>query len=135
MLERHGVVTRGAVVSERVPGGFAGVYKVLSAFEDSGRCRRGYFVEGLGAAQFGVPGSVDRLRTFSRELGGEGDPQAARATVVLAATDPANPYGAALPWPDRPTEAAAPTGTAPPPAGRRTGPGPDTGRVARPGPW
>ena len=65
LLERHGVVTRGAVVSERVPGGFAAVYKVLSAFEDSGRCRRGYFVEGLGAAQFGTAGAVDRLRTFA----------------------------------------------------------------------
>ena len=65
LLERHGVVTRGAVTTERVPGGFAGVYKVLSAFEDSGRCRRGYFVAGLGAAQFGVPGAVDRLRSFS----------------------------------------------------------------------
>ena len=65
MLERHGVVTRGAVVSERTAGGFAAVYKVLSAFEDSGRCRRGYFVEGLGAAQFGTAGAVDRLRTFA----------------------------------------------------------------------
>ncbi|HSE54696.1 MAG TPA: crosslink repair DNA glycosylase YcaQ family protein, partial [Nocardioidaceae bacterium] len=99
LLERHGVVTRGAVTSERVPGGFAGVYKVLSAFEDSGRCRRGYFVASLGAAQFGVPGAVDRLRSFSREQGAEpgGKPDA----VALAATDPANPYGAALPWPDR----------------------------------
>jgi ATP-dependent Lhr-like helicase len=68
LLERHGVVTRGAVTSERVPGGFAGVYKVLSAFEDSGRCRRGYFIALLGAAQFGVPGAVDRLRSFSRGL-------------------------------------------------------------------
>ena len=56
---------RGAVVSERVPGGFAAVYKVLSAFEESGRCRRGYFVDGLGAAQFGTAGAIDRLRTFS----------------------------------------------------------------------
>ncbi len=135
MLERHGVVTRGAVVSERVPGGFAGVYKVLSAFEDSGRCRRGYFVEGLGAAQFGAPGSVDRLRTFSRELGGEGDPQAARATVVLAATDPANPYGAALPWPDRSGEAAGPDGTAPDGAaiGTAGGSGAGSGAGHRPG--
>ena len=129
MLERHGVVTRGAVVSERVPGGFAGVYKVLSAFEDSGRCRRGYFVEGLGAAQFGVPGSVDRLRTYSRELGSEGDPQAARATVVLAATDPANPYGAALPWPDRSSEAVGPRTVT---TARRAR---VTGRDARPGRW
>ena len=94
LLDRHGVVIRGAVVSERVPGGFAAVYKVLSAFEDSGRCRRGYFVSGLGAAQFGTAGSVDRLRTFS-ELPTDAKPVA----VALAATDPANPYGAALPWP------------------------------------
>ncbi len=94
LLDRHGVVTRGAVVSERVPGGFAAVYRVLSAFEESGRCRRGYFVEGLGAAQFGTAGAVDRLRTFSSVP--EHDKPAA---IALAATDPANPYGAALPWP------------------------------------
>ncbi len=107
MLERHGVVTRGAVVSERTVGGFAAVYKVLSAFEDSGRCRRGYFVEGLGAAQFGTAGAVDRLRTFSEVSTGstgegratEGKPEA----VTLAATDPANPFGAGLPWPERET--------------------------------
>ncbi|HET7431659.1 MAG TPA: ATP-dependent helicase, partial [Nocardioides sp.] len=94
LLDRHGVVTRGAVTSERVPGGFAAVYKVLSAFEDSGRCRRGYFVAGLGAAQFGTAGAIDRLRTFS-----ETDPDAKPQALTLAATDPANPYGAALPWP------------------------------------
>ena len=94
LLDRHGVVIRGAVVSERVPGGFAAVYKVLSAFEDSGRCRRGYFVDGLGAAQFGTAGAIDRLRTFA-ELADDAKPVA----VALAATDPANPYGAALPWP------------------------------------
>ncbi|MCB8956668.1 MAG: ATP-dependent helicase [Nocardioides sp.] len=94
LLDRHGVVTRGAVVSERVPGGFAAVYKVLSAFEETGRCRRGYFVAGLGAAQFGTAGAVDRLRTFS-----EVPPDAKPSAVALAATDPANPYGAALPWP------------------------------------
>jgi ATP-dependent Lhr-like helicase len=87
-------------MSERVPGGFAGVYKVLSAFEDSGRCRRGYFVNSLGAAQFGGPGAVDRLRSFSRELGDAPDDEKVRS-VALAATDPANPYGAALPWPER----------------------------------
>jgi ATP-dependent Lhr-like helicase len=81
-------------VSERVPGGFAGVYKVLAAFEDSGRCRRGYFVSGLGAAQFGTNGAIDRLRTFS-EVADDAKPHAA----AMAATDPANPYGAALPWP------------------------------------
>jgi ATP-dependent Lhr-like helicase len=94
LLDRHGVVIRGAVMSERLPGGFAAVYKVLSAFEESGRCRRGYFVEGLGAAQFGTVGAVDRLRTFS-----EVDESAKPEAVCLAATDPANPYGAALPWP------------------------------------
>ncbi|HEX6151733.1 ATP-dependent helicase [Nocardioides sp.] len=94
LLDRHGVVTRGAVQSERTPGGFAAVYKVLSTFEESGRCRRGYFVEGLGAAQFGTAGSVDRLRTFTDVTSDK------PAAVTLAATDPANPYGAALPWPD-----------------------------------
>ena len=69
LLERHGVVTRGAVVNERAAGGFAAVYKVLSAFEESGRCRRGYFVDGLGAAQFGTAGAVDRLRTFVPSAG------------------------------------------------------------------
>ena len=95
LLDRHGVVIRGAVMSERIPGGFAAVYKVLSAFEDSGRCRRGYFVDGLGAAQFGTAGAIDRLRTFA-ELA----PDAKPVTVTLAATDPANPFGAALPWPE-----------------------------------
>jgi ATP-dependent Lhr-like helicase len=97
MLERHGVVTRGAVVSERVPGGFAGVYKVLSAFEETGRCRRGYFVAGLGAAQFGGAGAVDRLRALTRD---DSRPGEKLDVVTLAATDPANPYGAALPWPE-----------------------------------
>ncbi|HET6560254.1 MAG TPA: ATP-dependent helicase, partial [Marmoricola sp.] len=131
LLERHGVVVRGAVAAERVPGGFAGVYKVLTAFEDSGRCRRGYFVAGLGAAQFGAPGAVDRLRSFSRDLSagdsldrprldgselGEQPP-----ALALAATDPANPYGAALPWPDRqsdPTTESTPAGHRP---GRKAG--------------
>jgi ATP-dependent helicase Lhr and Lhr-like helicase len=108
LLERHGIVTRGAVTSERVPGGFAGVYKVLSAFEDSGRCRRGYFIASLGAAQFGVPGAVDRLRSFSRDPGTE--PGGKPVAVALAATDPANPYGAALPWPDRVVVDGDPTG-------------------------
>jgi ATP-dependent Lhr-like helicase len=97
LLDRHGVVTRGAVASERVPGGFAAVYKVLSAFEETGRCRRGYFVGGLGAAQFSTSGAVDRLRTF-----GEVPVDAKPVALALAATDPANPYGAALAWPERP---------------------------------
>ena len=133
LLERHGVVTRGAVSAERVPGGFAGVYKVLSAFEDSGRCRRGYFVAGLGAAQFGAPGAVDRLRSFSRDLTADGtagsDVGQDRLALALAATDPANPYGAALPWPDRPVDAAADVaGEAPAPG---AAPGPTSGH--RPG--
>ena len=97
LLERHGVVTRGSVVSERVPGGFAATYKVLSGFEETGRCRRGYFVGSLGAAQFGTSGAVDRLRSVAAEAV---DHRGIRA-LTLAATDPANPYGAALPWPRR----------------------------------
>ena len=95
LLERHGVVTRGAVVSERAPGGFAATYRVLAAFEETGRCRRGYFVEGLGAAQFGTVGAIDRLRSYLRDPGKPEKPTAR----ALAATDPANPFGAALPWP------------------------------------
>ncbi|MFG3704983.1 ATP-dependent helicase [Micromonospora sp. NPDC047670] len=99
LLERHGVVTRGAVVAEQVAGGFAAVYPVLSALEERGAARRGYFVEGLGAAQFAVPGAVDRIRALAEPAdGGRGRGGPA---LVLAATDPANPYGAALPWPER----------------------------------
>jgi ATP-dependent Lhr-like helicase len=94
------VLTRGAVVAEDVPGGFAGVYRVLAAAEESGRVRRGYFVESLGAAQFGSTGAIDRLRAGARPVGA--DPRGTGApALVLAATDPANPFGAALPWPDR----------------------------------
>jgi ATP-dependent helicase Lhr and Lhr-like helicase len=99
LLERHGVVTRGAVMAEGVTGGFAGVYPVLGALEERGAARRGYFVEGLGAAQFAVPGAVDRLRALAEPA--ELAKRTGTAAVVLAATDPANPYGAALPWPDR----------------------------------
>ncbi|WP_298507626.1 ATP-dependent helicase [uncultured Nocardioides sp.] len=113
LLDRHGVVIRGAVVSERQPGGFAAVYKVLSAFEESGRCRRGYFVEGLGAAQFGTAGAIDRLRTFS-----DVDEQDKPDAVCLAATDPANPYGAALPWPVSTGSTTGPNGHRP---GRKAG--------------
>jgi ATP-dependent Lhr-like helicase len=101
LLDRHGVLTRGAVVAERVSGGFAGVYRVLAALEETGRCRRGYVVEGLGAAQFALPGAVDRLRAIPAS-----DKARPRA-LVLAATDPANAYGAALPWPARPGDAAS----------------------------
>ncbi|BBG00789.1 MULTISPECIES: ATP-dependent helicase [Pseudonocardia] len=143
-LERHGVLTRGALGTERVTGGFAGVYKVLRAMEESGRCRRGYIVEGLGAAQFAVPGAIDRVRALAASGGGGGpaadtgggsrdeipedllrsgafagagrydefdggagarsspvqDAWRSLSRVVLAAADPAQPYGAALAWPD-----------------------------------
>jgi len=92
LLERHGIVGRDTVLAEAVPGGYAGLYPVLAALEDIGGARRGYFVEGLGGAQFGVPGAVDRLR--SRDSTG---------LLLLAASDPANAYGAAVPWPDHPT--------------------------------
>ncbi|WP_367130909.1 ATP-dependent helicase [Saccharothrix sp. HUAS TT1] len=98
-LERHGVLTRGALDTERVTGGFSGVYRVLRAMEESGQVVRGYVVEGLGAAQFAARGAVDRLRASSRPPGQEhtGKP----AAVVLAAADPAQPYGAALAWPEQ----------------------------------
>ncbi|MCU1543477.1 MAG: box helicase [Microbacteriaceae bacterium] len=95
LLERYGVVTRGSVVSEGIRGGFSLAYRVLSGFEETGRARRGYFVEGLGAAQFATGATVDRLRAFTRD-DASNEPLTA---VTLAATDPANPYGAALPWP------------------------------------
>lgn len=98
LLERHGLVTRGAVAAEGVVGGFAGVYPVLVAMEERGAARRGYFVEGLGAAQFAVPGAVDRLRALAEPDDGR---RRTGSALVLAATDPANPYGAALPWPER----------------------------------
>ncbi|WP_329041077.1 DEAD/DEAH box helicase [Streptomyces sp. NBC_00178] len=101
LLDRHGVVTRGAVQAEGVEGGFSAVYRILAAFEDSGQARRGYVVEGLGAAQFAMDGAVDRLRAAStaRE---RADPGTAPRALVLAAADPANAYGAALPWPESP---------------------------------
>ena len=93
LLARHGVLTRDAVAFEEVPGGFSAVYPVLRGLEETGRVRRGYFVAGRGGLQFAHPGALERLRARSDE--GEGAPLA----VVLAAADPANPYGAALPWP------------------------------------
>ena len=96
LLDRHGVVGRDTVLAEGVPGGYAGLYPVLAALEGIGTARRGYFVEGLGGAQFGVPGAVDRLR--SRDAIG---------LFALAASDPANAYGAAVAWPDHPTASPA----------------------------
>jgi ATP-dependent helicase Lhr and Lhr-like helicase len=114
LLDRHGVLTRGAVVAEHVPGGFAATYPVLKAMEETGQIRRGYFVEGLGGAQFALPGAVERMRALGTPTGPaetppgwqvpvpggwhERAPRGPRA-LVLAATDPANPYGAALAWP------------------------------------
>jgi ATP-dependent Lhr-like helicase len=166
LLARHGILTKGAVVAERVPGGFGALYPVLRAMEEAGQCRRGYFVEGLGGAQFALPGAVDRMRALAADMAGTGEtastagpgaagPMAAAGAsgavpaaggpvpaadatgaggwpviqsapaggwpesparqdgpgepagprvTVLAAGDPANPYGAALPWPARPGE-------------------------------
>ncbi len=103
LLERHGVLTREAVAAEGLQGGFAGIYPVLRAMEDAGRVRRGYFVAGLTAAQFAVPGADDLLR--SRPLD---DRPREPSVALLAATDPANPYGAALAWPRDEDPAPAP---------------------------
>ncbi|MEV8315663.1 ATP-dependent helicase [Streptomyces sp. NPDC059900] len=114
LLDRHGVVTRGAVAAEGVEGGFSATYRVLSAFEDSGQARRGYVVEGLGAAQFAMDGAVDRLRAAANARDRTDSAPSAMSyaprssdtqALVLAAADPANAYGAALPWPDPPTDA------------------------------
>ena len=94
LLDRYGVVTRGSVQNEGLPGGFAQAYRVLAKFEEAGHCRRGYVIEKLGAAQFASSATVDRLRTFAAVP----DPAPLHA-LTLAATDPANPYGAALAWP------------------------------------
>jgi ATP-dependent Lhr-like helicase len=93
MLERQGIVTRDGARAEGVPGGYAPVYRELRKLETLGVCRRGYFVEGLGGAQFALPGAVERLR---EPLPEEGD-----RALVLAAADPAQAYGASLPWPKR----------------------------------
>ena len=100
LLNRHGVLTKGAATAEEVPGGFAMLYKVLTAFEDAGRCQRGYFVESLGGAQFAVASTIDRLRSY---LDGVDPDHREYHAVVMAAADPANPYGAALRWPSRAT--------------------------------
>jgi ATP-dependent helicase Lhr and Lhr-like helicase len=94
LLERYGIVTREHVLAEGIPGGFSSLYDSLSSLETLGVCRRGYFVEGLGGAQFALPGAVERLRT-------QADRADETPPVVLAATDPAQPFGAALPWPKR----------------------------------
>ena len=90
LLERHGVLTRAGALAEHVPGGLTTLYPVLNHLEETGRIRRGYFVEGLGGIQFALPGAVDRLRATEETEG----------VVILAAADPANPYGTLLPWPE-----------------------------------
>ena len=138
LLDRYGVVVRGSVVAERHPGGFSSVYPVLSAAEESGRARRGYFVEGLGASQFATVGAVDRLRAMADRPDRIAN-RAAEPALVLAATDPANPYGAALEWPlanspgDAPAEVdLSPAGRADaePPARSRRGRGHQPARKA-----
>ncbi|MFY9890817.1 MAG: DEAD/DEAH box helicase, partial [Streptosporangiaceae bacterium] len=116
--ERYGILIRGAAAAERVTGGFGALYPVLRALEDGGQCRRGYFVEGLGAAQFALPGAVDRMRAMAEaartpeqpadpwDTGPARHDGAGLQITVLAAADPANAFGAALPWPDRPGESA-----------------------------
>ncbi len=95
LLERQGIITRDGVRAEGIPGGYGAVYGELKALEVLGLCRRGYFVEGLGGAQFALPGAVERLRELRPRPGVESE------TLVLAAADPAQPYGAALSWPER----------------------------------
>ena len=121
LLDRHGILIRGAVATERLPGGFSALYPVLRAMEEGGQCRRGYFVEGLGAAQFALPGAVDRMRAMTDSVTSAvtgsvslaaagptwpGSQAADPLVVVLAAADPANAYGAALAWPARPEDTA-----------------------------
>jgi ATP-dependent Lhr-like helicase len=96
LLERYGIVTREQVRAEGIPGGFSAIYSELSQLETLGVARRGYFVEGLGGAQFALPGAVERLRARGGTAAADAAPP-----LVLAAVDPAQPYGAALPWPKR----------------------------------
>ncbi|QCU78852.1 DEAD/DEAH box helicase [Citricoccus sp. SGAir0253] len=153
LLERYGVITRGSVVAEEVPGGFGTQYRLLTRMEEAGQVRRGYYVEHLGAAQFSTGATVDRLRGFARQdvaapesppsgpggwsppgsggrprpgrdewsrAGGAARPDPGPPALALAATDPANPYGAALPWPELPPgpDGVRPTGQRP---GRKAG--------------
>jgi len=96
LLDGYGVVTRDTVAGESLPGGFSAVYPVLREMEERGRVRRGYFIEGLGGAQFCIPAALDRLRAERADPSGDGPSSEA---LVLAAADPANPYGASLTWP------------------------------------
>ena len=107
LLERYGIVTREQVLAEGLPGGFSAIYPELSRLETLGVARRGYFLEGLGGAQFALPGAVERLRS---RVGAGASGSDADAPLVLAAVDPAQPYGAALPWP-KPAEGAEQSGS------------------------
>lgn len=94
LLDRIGIVTRESIVAEKIPGGFSSVYPILRAMEDSGQIRRGYFIEGLGAAQFAAPGAAERLRNPAvRHRRND------FRTLILSAVDPACPYGSLIPWP------------------------------------
>ena len=122
LLDRYGVLTRGSVTAEQTPGGFAATYKVLAAAEEAGSVRRGYFVEGLGAAQFTTSATIDRLREIAETLENQDAApvgSAAPASIALAATDPANPFGAALDWPDPPVPEGSTAAKARP--GRKAG--------------
>jgi ATP-dependent Lhr-like helicase len=110
LLERYGIVTREQVLAEGIRGGFALLYDSFAQLETLGVCRRGYFIEGMGGAQFALPGAVERLRAGRSPIGSQAADTPDRAddrggaharTLVLAAADPAQPYGAALPWPRR----------------------------------
>jgi ATP-dependent Lhr-like helicase len=103
LLERYGVVSRDALSGENIAGGFGAVYPVYRQMEESGKLRRGHFVEGLPGAQFAYAGAVDRLRAAR-----PGEAEAGEEVVVLAATDPAQPYGALLPWPATRSAASSP---------------------------
>lgn len=119
LLDRYGVLTKGSVEAEEVPGGFGMLYKVLTRMEDQGITRRGYFVEKLGAAQFSTSATVDRLRSHTRD--DEGVRREGPRALALAATDPANPYGAALAWPALPIPEGAPTAATGHRPGRKAG--------------
>ena len=133
LLDRHGIVTRGSVIAERVPGGFGALYPVLRAMEEAGHCRRGYFVEGLGGAQFALPGAVDRMRAIARPGGSRGRP----------ARRSGHPHWPGQPPPagppragdaSRPTGADRPAGSAARPAGAARPEGCPRGRRVLSGP-
>ncbi len=115
LLDRHGVLTRAAAPSEGAAGAFRGIYRVLAELESQGTIRRGYFVEHLGGSQFALPGAVDQLRTDAQ------DREHGTTALLLAATDPANPYGAALPWPAVTTPQSGPATGDEPRRGHRAG--------------